>query len=128
MCQGHRALLPSLPDTVEAVACLTPTRAHPPHTTTPCHYMSYGPSPRPCGPPRRRLGWGGVPRNVVARGGGVDVGGPCGCQASRRAARCTAPKNCQGERQESLGGSQPCVESCVSPEVGRGLLQPKRIE
>ncbi len=38
---------------------LAPTRAHPPHTTTPCHYISYGPSPRPCGPPRRRLWWGG---------------------------------------------------------------------
>src|SRR3989454_4506884 len=40
-------------------ACLAPTRAHPPHSTTPCHYMSYGPSPRPCGPPPRRLGGGG---------------------------------------------------------------------
>src|SRR3989442_13154180 len=38
-------------------ACLPPTRTHPPHTTTRCHYMSYDPSPRPCGPPRRRLGW-----------------------------------------------------------------------
>ena len=28
-------------------------------------------------------GGGVVPQNVVARGGWVDVGGPCGCQASR---------------------------------------------
>ena len=38
---------------------LAPARAHPPHAATPCHYMSCGPSPRLCSPPRRRLGWGG---------------------------------------------------------------------
>src|SRR2546428_14162672 len=56
---GHFAAFSCLPNTFEAVACRAPTRAHPLHTTTPCHYISYGPSPRPCGPPRRRLGWGG---------------------------------------------------------------------
>src|SRR5438128_11324344 len=37
---------PSLPDPFGAVACLAPTRAHPPHTATPCHYMSPSPPPR----------------------------------------------------------------------------------
>jgi magnesium chelatase subunit D len=31
-------------------ACLAPTRAHPPHTTTPCHYISSGPLPRTSAP------------------------------------------------------------------------------
>ena len=40
--------------------------------------MLYTPAPTPVAP---SPGGGVVPRNVVARGGWVDVGGPCGCQA-----------------------------------------------
>src|SRR2546428_575588 len=57
--------------------CLAPTRAHPPHPTTPCHYMSSGPPPQASA--HRAVVWGRVVmRHVVARGGWVDVGGPCG--------------------------------------------------
>jgi hypothetical protein len=47
---------------------------------TPCHYIS--PGLRPAQVSTALLfGGGAVSRNVVARGGWVDVGGPCGCQA-----------------------------------------------
>jgi mycofactocin system glycosyltransferase len=46
----------------------------------PCHYTLSIPAPTPLRP---SPGGGAVPRHVVARGGRVERGGPCGCQASR---------------------------------------------
>ena len=40
--------------------------------------------------------WGGIPRHVVARGGGVGWWGPCGCQAPRRAAFIPSHYSLQG--------------------------------
>ena len=86
----------------DSLTHLKPSRAwHPQgpiHSTPPPRATTFHTAPRPARVARRAVVWGGVVlRNVVARGGWVDVGGPCGCQASRRAARCTTPKNGQGE-------------------------------
>ncbi len=92
----------SLPDTFEAVSCLAPTRAHPPHTTTPCHYISYGPSPRPCGPPHRRLGWGG-PSKCSGTGRLGGRGGPLWVPGLTTHAACTPTPNVSGTEQDVLG-------------------------
>jgi len=75
----------------------------------PCHYISPGPPPRSY--VHRAVAWweGGVLRNVVARGGWEDVGGPCGCQAARHnEARMYlslgTPKKCQGESPSTPPG------------------------
>ena len=58
---------------------LAPTRAPHVHPAAPCHYI-LGDHPTPDA--RWADAWGGgARRHVVARGGGVEWMGPCGCQA-----------------------------------------------
>src|SRR2546422_4650107 len=59
---------------------LAPTRAHPPHTATPCHYISGDPQPPSASEVNKRTGLGAV-RNVVARG----CWGMCGALVGARA-------------------------------------------
>ena len=92
----------------------------------PCHYISYGLSPRPCGLPRRRLGWGGVPQHVVARGGWVDVGGPCGCQASHRSYCCVQGKLADRDGASRVysdagGAGQVCCIGGSADEMATGV-------
>ena len=72
----------SLPDIFRFALRLAPTRAHPPPAQPRATTYRLAQPPLVC-PPSRRLMVGWVPRNVVARGGWVDVGGPCGCQVPR---------------------------------------------
>src|SRR5207245_1089647 len=68
------------------------------HPTPPPRATTFHTAPRPARVARRTVVWGGVVlRNVVARGGWVDVGGPCGCQASRRTLHARLPQMCQGQ-------------------------------
>src|SRR2546422_819164 len=83
-----------------------PTRAHPPHPTTPCHYMSYGPSPRPCGPPRRRLGWGG-PSTCSGTGRLGGRGGPLWVPGLTTPAACTPAPNVSGTEQGPIPPTPP---------------------
>ncbi len=90
----------SVSDTFGAFRRLAPTVecrfiehvAHPPPTQPRATTSRTAPLPRSSVHRAVAWRWGGVPRYVVARGGWVDVGGPCGCQTSRRTLETIDPK------------------------------------
>ncbi len=121
----RRALFP---DSFGVIPHLAPTRAHPPLHPTPCHYMSQDPCPTPTST-APSPGGGAVTSHVVARGGWGGRRGPCGCQASQRAAtlKCVRDRGPHPRATQSPAHHPPdgvCVHKVPAPTCRS--VQPQR--